>query len=228
MRTSLTRFSVWPYPLPPISSSSSDDDPVNEAFPNVLATLLVHALRRCLELGHQKFIRLLYVLMRVRSSVLSRSCCCAAACLAALPSGSQSHLPQQSHLLWQVQKYHQSTRCFSVWAYPLLYCVNDAAPMAAELKVICVRAPLSQPSSPCLARHALRSTACRVVGPPTRQRTALTLPESDFKRAFSSTRDPTVTCPMTSSGIPSAGRPSPARACARVARRCTPCRLSRR
>ena len=164
----------------------------------------------------------LYVLMRVRSSVLSRSCCCAAACLAALPSGSQSHLPQQSHLLWQVQKYHQSTRCFSVRAYPLLYCVNDA-PMAAELKVICVRAPLSQPSSPCLARHALRSAACRVVGPPTRQRTAalkFKLPESDVKRALSPTRDPTVTCRMTCSGIPSAGRSSPARACARVARRC--------
>jgi hypothetical protein len=67
MRTSLTRFSVWPYPLPPISSSSSDDDPVNEAFPNVLATLLVDALRRCLDFRHQKFIRSLYVLMRVHS-----------------------------------------------------------------------------------------------------------------------------------------------------------------
>ena len=46
MRTSRTRFSVWPYPLPTISSRSSDGDPVNEALANVLATLLVDALRR--------------------------------------------------------------------------------------------------------------------------------------------------------------------------------------
>jgi hypothetical protein len=77
--------------------------------------------------------RCMYALKRLRSSVLSRSCCCAAACLAALPSGSQPHLPQQSHLLWQVQKYHQSTRCFSLWAYPLLYRMNDVL-MAAEPK----------------------------------------------------------------------------------------------
>ena len=138
MRTSLTRFSVWPYPLPPISSSSSDDDPVNEAFPNVLATLLVDALRRCLDFRHQKFISSLYVLMRVRSSMLSRGCYCATACLAALPSGSQSHL------LWQVRKYHQSTRLLSVWAYPLLYLVNDA-PIAAEVEVTCVRPPCHSP-----------------------------------------------------------------------------------
>ena len=138
MRTSLTRFSVWPYPLPPISSSSSDDDPVNEAFPNVLATLLVDALRRCLDFRHQKLISSSYALMRVRSSVFPRSCYCAAACLAALPSGSQSHL------LWQVRKYHQSTRLLSVWAYPLLYLVNHA-PIAAEVEVTCVRPPCHSP-----------------------------------------------------------------------------------
>ena len=140
MRTSRTRFSVWPYPLPPVSSRSSDGDPVNEALPKALATLLVDALqvRRCLDFRHQKFISSSYALMRVRSSVFPQSCCCAAACLAALPSGSQSHL------LWQVRKYHQSTRLLSVWAYPLLYLVNNA-PIAAEVEVTCVRPPCHSP-----------------------------------------------------------------------------------
>jgi hypothetical protein len=49
-----------------------------------------------------------------------------------------------SHLLWQVQKYQQSTRLLSVWAYPLLYLVNDA-PMAAELEGTCVTPPCHSP-----------------------------------------------------------------------------------
>ena len=140
MRTSRTRFSVWPYPLPPISSRSSDGDPVNEALPKVLATLLADALRRCLDFRHQKLISSSYALMRVRSSVFPRSCCCEAACLVALPSGSQSHL------LWQVRKYpgHQSTRLLSVWAYPLLYLLNDA-PIAAEVEFTCVQPPCHSP-----------------------------------------------------------------------------------
>ena len=137
MRTSLTRFSVWPYHLPPISSRSSDGDPVNEALPKVPATLLADALRRCLNFRHQKLVSSSYALMRVRSSVFPRSCCYAAACLAALPSGSQSHL------LWQVRKY-QSTRLLSEWANPLLYLVNDA-PIAAEVEVTCVRPPCHSP-----------------------------------------------------------------------------------
>ena len=138
MRTSRTRFSVWPYPLPPISSRSSDGDPVNEALPKVLATLLVGALRRCLNFRHQKLVSSSYARMRVRSSVFPHSCCCAAACLAALPSGSQSHL------LCQVRKYHQSTRLLSVWAYPLFYLLNDA-PTAAEVEVTCVRPSCLRP-----------------------------------------------------------------------------------
>ncbi len=125
-------------PLPTISSRSSDGDPVNEALPNSSCHSSRTCPRRCLGLRPQKFIRSLHVLMRVRSSMLSRSCCCAAACLAALPSGSQSYL------LWQVRKYQQSTRLLSVWAYPLLYLVNDA-PMAAELEGTCVTPPCHSP-----------------------------------------------------------------------------------